>query len=135
MALNSILLDVDTDAKIATINRIANAKSPVPGLVQDDSSVHYCNANNLPQKFDMALDNQTVYFCPHLIHLELDKVYEILLIDDTPDEPVAHPIHIHGHSFNACIIPNHTLHLPKKKVFFKCRIHAIIHLGNRYGNS
>lgn len=31
--------------------------------------------------------------------MELDKVYELLLIDDTTDEPVAHPVHIHGHSF------------------------------------
>lgn len=73
--------------------------SPVPGLVQDDSNVGYCNADNLPKPTGIALDNSTFYHCPHLISLELNKVYEFVLIDDTTDETVAHPIHMHGNSF------------------------------------
>lgn len=101
MAFNvyNFFLDVDNLAKVATINRIANAQSPVPGLIQNDSNVRYCDANNLPEKYEMALDGQPVYHCPHLIELELDKVYEFLLIDDTTTEPVSHPIHMHGYDF------------------------------------
>lgn len=91
--------DVLSVAKVATINRIANAASSVPGLVQNDSNVRYCNANNLPDKYDLAKDNRTIYHCTHLIPLELDKVYEFLLIDDTTDELVSHPIHMHGYGF------------------------------------
>lgn len=86
-------------AKVATINRIANSLSSVPGLIQDDSNVRYCNANDLSEKYNTALDNHTVYHCTHLIPLKLDKVYEFLLIDDTTDELVSHPIHMHGYGF------------------------------------
>lgn len=97
-------LDVLSVAKVATINRIANSPSSVPGLIQDDSSVRYCNANDLTKKFNIALDNHTtVYHCTHLIPLELDKVYEFLLTDDTTDDTtdvlVSHPIHMHGYGF------------------------------------
>lgn len=91
--------DVFSFANVATINRIANSQSPVPGLVQDDSNVGYCNASNLPEKSDLARDNKAVYHCPHRIELELDKVYEFLLIDDTTYELVSHPIHMHGYAF------------------------------------
>lgn len=106
-------LDVDDDAKVATINRIANAPSTVPGLVQDDSSVGYCSNlpgrfdSKLPQRSDIALDNRTVYHCPHLIRMKKDKVYELLLIDDTTDEPIAHPVHVHGYSFNIIDMGSH----------------------------
>lgn len=57
--------------------------------------VPYCDADNLPDKHDRGADNEKVYYCPHRIDLELNKVYELLLIDDTPDEPdVNHPIHM-----------------------------------------
>lgn len=92
-------LDVLSVAKVATINRIANSPSSVPGLIQDDSNVRYCNANDLSKEYNTALDNHTVYHCTHLIPLELDKVYEFLLIDDTTDELVSHPIHMHGYGF------------------------------------
>lgn len=70
------------------------------GLVQDDSGVEYCNYDNLPKSSDRGIDNRTIYHCPHRIELELDEVYEFLVIDDTTDEEeVSHPIHMHGYSF------------------------------------
>lgn len=97
-SLNSFA-DILSVAKVATINRIANAPSPVPGLVQDDSNVGYCNSNNLPEKYDIAKDNRTIYHCTHFIPLEFDEVYEFLLTDETTDEFVSHPIHMHGYGF------------------------------------
>lgn len=91
--------DVLSVAKVAIINRIANTPSSVPGLVQDDSNVRYCNSNDLPEKYDIDKDNKTIYHCTHLIPLELDEIYEFLLIDDTTDEFVSHPIHMHGYGF------------------------------------
>lgn len=100
VALTFAFLDIENLAKVATINRIANVKSSVPGLVQDDSNIRYCNADNLPERQDMAFDNKTVYHCPHRIELQLDKVYDMLLIDETTDEEgVSHPIHMHGYAF------------------------------------
>lgn len=63
---------------VTTINYIASKHSPVPGLIQDDSFVPYCNANNLPSK----CDRNSVCHCPHAIQLELCKTYEFVLIDD-----------------------------------------------------
>lgn len=70
-------------AMVSMMNNIASTHSPVPGLLQDDSAVPYCNANNLPETFDKDIPNgNPVYYCPHLIELELGEVYEILLLDD-----------------------------------------------------
>lgn len=72
---------------------------PVPGLIQDDSHVRYCNADELPEKYDVAPDGQIIYHCPHLIPLELDKVYEFILLDNTTSTTLSHPIHMHGDPF------------------------------------
>lgn len=70
-------------AMVSMMNNIASTHSPVPGLTQDDSAVRYCNANNLPDHSDKDLpDGHPVYYCPHLIPLELGEVYELLLQDD-----------------------------------------------------
>lgn len=72
----------------------------IPGLVQDDSHVNYCNADNLSESSRIKVTNDfSFYHCPHRIELELDKLYEFLLIDDTTDEDVGHPVHMHGNSF------------------------------------
>lgn len=63
------------------MNRIANVPSPVPGLIQDDATVSYCNADKLPETCDIAMDNRTVCRCTHLIELELGEIYEFLLVN------------------------------------------------------
>ena len=99
--------DVESAAKVATINRIASSMAPVPGLVQDDSIVNYCNADKLPGWHELAIDEKPVYHCPHQIQLEKDKVYEFLLIDETPSEGVSHPIHMHGYDFQIIDMGTH----------------------------
>lgn len=109
LAIN-ILSDILNIPKVATVNRISHKFGPVPGLVQDDSNVAYCNAGNLPDKYDIAKDNRSVYHCSHRIELELDKVYEFLLIDDTTDDDestVSHPIHMHGYAFEVLDMGNY----------------------------
>lgn len=71
----------------------------MPGLIDDDSNIDYCNADHLPEPCGLTFDNRKFYCCPHLISLEMDKVYEFLLIDDTTDENIGHPVHMHGSSF------------------------------------
>ena len=73
--------DYGDTAYLTVMNRIANVHPSVPGLIQDDSHVSYCNADKLPKTCDMALDNQTVCHCSHLIELELGQVYEFLLVN------------------------------------------------------
>lgn len=85
--------------EVATVNNIANSPTPVPGLIQDDSSVCYCNANNLPEKYDVGLDGQPIYHCPHLIQLKVDEVYEFVLTNNVTSTSVDHPIHLHGYTF------------------------------------
>lgn len=69
-------------ALISLINRISSTNTRVRGLVQDDSNVPYCNAANLPNKHDIDIGTgDPVYYCPHVIELELDQLYEIVLID------------------------------------------------------
>lgn len=63
------------------MNRIANVQPSVPGLIQDDSHVSYCNADKLPKICDIAMDNRTVCQCSHLIELDLGQVYEFLLVN------------------------------------------------------
>lgn len=63
------------------MNRIANVPPPVPGLIQDDSNVSYCNADKLPKICDIAMDNRTVCHCTHLIELDVGQVYEFLLVN------------------------------------------------------
>lgn len=95
-----VCLDIDDLAKVATINRIANMAPSVPGLIQDDSHIQYCNSDNLPKSYEKGCDNRTVYYCSHRIELEKDKIYEFLIIDDTMNElDVSHPVHMHGYSF------------------------------------
>lgn len=91
-----LFLDIINSVEIPTINDIAYAPSPVPGLIQDDSHVRYCNADQLPEKYDVAPNGQIIYHCPHLIPLKLDKVYEIILLDNTTSTTISHPIHLHG---------------------------------------
>lgn len=67
---------------VTLINRIANVHSPMPMLVQDDSTVAYCNATHMPEKYETAMDGKPIAYCPHLIELKLGKVYEFLLVDD-----------------------------------------------------
>lgn len=61
-----------------SINNITFKSSPVPGLIEDDSNVHYCNMNNLPDHCNAT----SVCQCTHLINLELCEVYEFILIND-----------------------------------------------------
>lgn len=91
---------VKDEARLATINRIVHVPAAVPGLTQNDSSVEYCNAEKLPNKWDIATDNQPVYLCSHQIELELGKAYDVLMVDVTaiPDN-ASHPMHFHGHAF------------------------------------
>lgn len=64
------------------INRISSTNTPVPGLLQDDSNVPYCNAENLPHKNDADIvTGDPVYYCPHQIQLQLGQLYEIVLVD------------------------------------------------------
>lgn len=68
---------------VSMVNKIASMMTPVPGLVQDDSDVPYCNATNLPKEHDKDIvTGEPVYYCPHAIQLELGQLYEIILIDD-----------------------------------------------------
>lgn len=68
---------------VSMINKISSMNTPVPGLVQDDSDIPYCNANHLPQNHDNDIvTGAPVYYCPHAIQLELDELYEVVLIDD-----------------------------------------------------
>lgn len=65
------------------INKIVNVGTPQPGLVQDDSNVPYCSADNLPNKHDTDMPSgEPVYYCPHLVQLELGELYEITILDD-----------------------------------------------------
>lgn len=84
---------------IPTVNSIAYMPGPVPGLTQDDTNVRYCNADNLPQTFNVAPNGRPVYHCPHLISLKLDKVYEFILFDNGTSTTLSHPIHVHGDPF------------------------------------
>lgn len=114
-------------AMISMINRISSTNTPVPGLLQDDSNVPYCNADKLPPHSDRDIETgDPVYYCPHMIELELGELYEITLLDDKcmckqqyssvgpliwfsyvivfATIPVArvgisHAIHLHGHAF------------------------------------
>lgn len=52
----------------------------MPGLLQDDSHIPYCNADELPNG-DKDEDGEPVHYCPHLIQLELGELYEITLLD------------------------------------------------------
>lgn len=64
-------------------NKISSTHTPVPGLLQNDSNVPYCNAENLPNEYDNDIvTGGRVYYCPHSIQLELGELYEIVLIDD-----------------------------------------------------
>lgn len=86
-------------ARLATINRIANIHTAVPGLYQN-SEISYCNAEKLPKHSDIGKDNKPVYLCPHLVELDLGKVYEFLMVDVTSVHDLSsHPIHLHGNSF------------------------------------
>lgn len=70
-------------AMVSMTNKISSTHSPVPGLLQDDSKVPYCNAQHLPDEYDIDIvTGGRVYYCPHSIDLELKKLYEIVLIDD-----------------------------------------------------
>lgn len=64
-------------AMIGLINKIASTGSPMPGLTQDDSKVQYCDSDNLPSN----CNSKTICHCPHLVQLELCKVYEFFLYD------------------------------------------------------
>lgn len=64
------------------INRISNIHPPIPPLIQDDSNVEYCNADEMPKKFDTAKDGEPITYCSHKIDLELGEVYEFLATDD-----------------------------------------------------
>lgn len=95
----ALLSDVINSVVIPTINNIAYAPGPVPGVAQDDSNVRYCHANNWPEKYDIAPNGQIIYHCPHLIPLKLDKVYEFILLDNTTSSTISHPFHLHGDPF------------------------------------
>ena len=70
-------------AMVSMINKIANMHPSVPGLLQDDSHVPYCNADKLPAHSDKDIPTgDRVYYCPHMIQLELGELYEITLLDD-----------------------------------------------------
>lgn len=72
----------------------------MPLLLQSNSNVEYCNAKKLPKPSDIANDSMPIYHCPHMIELELNKVYELDMVDVTTIEDISsHPIHLHGNSF------------------------------------
>lgn len=121
-----ILPDTLSTAKVAAVNNIAFASSPVPGLTQDDSNVGYCNVNNLPEKYDVSPDGQTVYYCPHLIQLKLDKVYELLLTDNTTATSVSHPIHLHGNTFEVLDMGTYDEFISGKTAFADAKYPPVI---------
>lgn len=92
-------------ARLATINRIANVHIAVPALIQNDSDIEYCNAEKLPKPADIGKDNKPIYQCPHMIELELGKVYDLIMEDVTTVEDISsHPIHLHGNSFQVILM-------------------------------
>lgn len=62
---------------VGMINNIASMGTPIPGLTQYDEDIPYCNADNLPD----GCDSRKVCHCPHLIQLDVCKVYEFFLRD------------------------------------------------------
>lgn len=77
-----LFLDFLDNAYVTLINRIASVHPPIPGLIQDDSDIAYCNAKKIPKRLDTAMDGQPVAYCPHVIELKLGQVYEFLMVDD-----------------------------------------------------
>lgn len=68
---------------VSMINKIVHMHTPVPALLQDDSHIPYCNADQLPEPSDNDMPTgDPVYYCPHMIHLELGEHYEFTLLDN-----------------------------------------------------
>lgn len=67
---------------VTLINRIANIHPPIPALTQDDSDITYCNAKNMPKKYDTGVDGRPIAYCPHVIEIKMGEVYEFLMMDD-----------------------------------------------------
>lgn len=56
----------------------------------------FCDRNNLPSYCDGFAQCP----CVHRLKFKKDCVYDIILIDDTPqNNSLSHPIHMHGHGF------------------------------------
>lgn len=68
---------LDRLPEVRFVNNIVFRGSPVPGLTQDDSFVHYCNKSTIPKHCDRS----SPCYCTHLIELELCKVYEFFIHD------------------------------------------------------
>lgn len=60
-----------------SVNNIVTTTPPMPGLTQDDSSVPYCNAKQLPS----GCNATTLCSCPHINELQLNKVYDFIFLD------------------------------------------------------
>lgn len=69
-------------AEISLINRISQVHPPVPALTQDDSNVEYCNADKMPDDYDIGKDGKPIAYCTHMIDLKLGEVYDFLATDD-----------------------------------------------------
>ncbi|XP_031619168.1 laccase-like [Contarinia nasturtii] len=93
----SVYLTAGNVTMVSTINNISSVHPPFSILTQDDSSLKYCNADNLPSNCEPG----KVCYCTHLTKLELCKVYEFFLYDlaGQPGGPISHPIHLHGYGF------------------------------------
>lgn len=71
---------------MSLINNIANVYPSIPPLIQDDSTIEYCNATYMPDRCDTTMDGKVIAYCPHLIELKLGKVYEFLMVNDDEDD-------------------------------------------------
>lgn len=71
------LLAFNTVSITGSVNNIITTTPPMPGLTQDDSSIQYCSANQLPS----GCNATTLCSCPHLIELKLNKVYDFIFLD------------------------------------------------------
>ncbi|XP_034950594.1 laccase-1-like isoform X2 [Chelonus insularis] len=81
----------------ATLNGISNVfpSSPLVSQLKDIPQDQICNSNRLPA----YCKNSSVCRCTHVIHVPLNAVVDILMIDGAPNG-ISHPFHLHGYGFH-----------------------------------
>ncbi|XP_034935980.1 laccase-2-like [Chelonus insularis] len=115
----------------ATVNNISyiNPSSPLISQLDDVPQDQICNSTNLPAR----CLNMTICPCTHVVHVPLDAVVDIILIDADPIG-ISHPFHLHGFGYHVMgqgLLSNVNLSEANKKIALELDRKAYPRTNNR----
>ncbi|CRK96923.1 CLUMA_CG010348, isoform A, partial [Clunio marinus] len=97
---------------VGAINNISFTFQPFPILTQgemiENENDVFCNENNIPER----CESQEICDCTHRLKIRTHEYVEMIIVDETDNDLINHPFHIHGNPFAVVEMGQHPDNIP-----------------------